>query len=311
MFPFQTRGITSSKTLLCARLRSVKGAFRETDRWPTMPPTGPRGAVHYRGVLDSSVSWCSLQEVTPHFASVETRPRRQRAPFSAEVWVTMPTRIRFLISALVATAILLTFGSQAHAMPEPVGPIHDPSPAAVYAQARNVAANAVRKRVLTALSAKKSAIFYYANGTKHKIAVVENKIILDGKWIRLSGGSSAASPTAGSAESSGELSEKEIKELSEQPSEVIADDPSDGISEPPSDAAAEFAGVVCKFKIAAVIAAVLSLGAVAIGFFVAPLAASTSVALAGLTFSAGTWTGIAASLGSLGILADLIHNLVC
>lgn len=184
----------------------------------------------------------------------------------------MRAKIRFLAAALVATAMLVGFGTEAQAI-DPQAGSGGSRITRAEALARNTKATAVRKKVQNALEAGKSSSFKDANGKNHVIAVVKNEIVLDGKTV--------------------------VNPLSIDGARAA------GISP------ASVRSTVCTFKIAAALAAILALGGVAIAVFVGPLAASTPVLLAGLTFQAGTWLEIAAALTSAGILVDLLHNIMC
>jgi hypothetical protein len=169
--------------------------------------------------------------------------------------------------------MMAAFGATAHA-----GVGVPPKGVEKYAHDREAAATAVYASVLKAVQAGKTATFADADGKSHKIAVVNNNIILDGKTVKPSS-SSAAAPAESSADPSSEVHTE--------------------------------SNFLCKFKVAAALSAILALGAIAIGFFVAPLAATTSVALAGVTLTVSTWNAIAAAIGSVSTILGFLDSVLC
>lgn len=132
-------------------------------------------------------------------------------------------------------------------------------------------AAAINKAVFNALKAGKTASFTDFNGKKHTVKVVRNQIVLDGKTVSIGKGLHSSDVTA----------------------------------------AASGDSLICKFKVAAGVSAIIGLGAAFIVWFVGPLAATATVALAGLTFSAATWSSIAAGMGAVSIVAGFVHDVVC
>ncbi|MGW2625559.1 RHS repeat-associated core domain-containing protein [Micromonospora taraxaci] len=69
--------------------------------------------------------------------------------------------------------------------------------------------------------------------------------------------------------------------------------------------------VWCNVKVGAAVGLIAAVGAVGIWAFTIGLAASTPVAIAGFTFSAGTWNSIASIIAAGGTLPAFIQQLVC
>ncbi|MBX6354899.1 MAG: hypothetical protein IRZ05_03470, partial [Micromonosporaceae bacterium] len=76
-------------------------------------------------------------------------------------------------------------------------------------------------------------------------------------------------------------------------------------------APAQTAGWWCNVKVGAAIAAITTVGAVAILVFISGLPATTLVSIAGLTFTAGQWANIAAIVAAGGSLVGTLQALLC
>jgi hypothetical protein len=133
-------------------------------------------------------------------------------------------------------------------------------------------AAAINKAVFNALKAGKPASFTDVNGKKHTIKMVGKQIVFDGKTVSIGRGLHSADVAA---------------------------------------AAASEDSLMCRFKVAAGVAAIVGLGAAFIVWFVGPLAATATVSLAGISASAATWNSIAAGLGAVGVVAGFVHDVVC
>lgn len=207
-------------------------------------------------------------------------------PNFMEVSVYMRANFRFLVSALIATTMLLGLGAKAEAINRPsdtaaqtisINLVPDPpkNPIKEHAEKRNAAAKKVHAAAKKVLK-KQGKIYKFRDvaNKKRTIVVKKKEIYLDGKKIKI--------------------------KLPPNPAAASGDV---GTLGPIS--------LTCKFKIAAALSAVLALGSVAIFWFIAPLAATTTVSLAGLTMKVAVWNTVATNIGAAGIVLSLLHDVLC
>lgn len=77
------------------------------------------------------------------------------------------------------------------------------------------------------------------------------------------------------------------------------------------DGSAAPAGWACNIKVGLAIAAITAVGAIAIWAWIAGLPVTAPVTIAGLTFTAATWSTIASILAAGGSLVPILQGLLC